>query len=73
MTGFVLRRSALAFALLVALLAAAGGVLVVLGVPAWVPFVISILLVLAQYALAPYVIQAWRQPWAAAPCGSRSR
>ena len=32
-----------------------------LGVPAWVPFLISILLVLAQYALAPYVIQ-WLIP-----------
>jgi len=61
MTGYVLRRSAISLSLLAALLAAGGGVLIVLGVPVWVPIVIAVLVVAGQYALAPYLVQ-WLIP-----------
>lgn len=68
MTGYVLRRSALSLTLLAALLAAGGGVLVVLGAPLWVPIVLAVVLVAVQYAVAPALIQwlipATRVPWA---------
>jgi hypothetical protein len=68
MTGYVLRRSVLSLSLLAALLAAGGAVLVVLGAPVWVPFVLAIVVVAAQYALSPYLIQwlipATPVPWA---------
>ena len=61
MTGYVWRRSALALGLLAALLAAAGGVLVVLGLPVWVPVAISLVVVVAQWALGPLLI-SWLIP-----------
>lgn len=66
MTGYVLRRSVLSLTLLTALLAAGGTVLVVLGAPVWVPFVLAIVVVAAQYALSPYLIQ-WLIPATPAP------
>ena len=61
MPGYVLRCSALSFVVLTALLAAGGTVLVVLGVPVWVPVVLSLAVVGLQWALAPYVIH-WLIP-----------
>lgn len=61
MTGYVLRRSALALGLLAALCAAGGAVLVAVGVPVWVPAVLSLLIVVTQWALSPYLIQ-WLIP-----------
>ena len=61
MTGYVLRRSALALGLLSALLAAGGAVLVAVGVPVWVPLALSLLVVVAQWALSPYLVQ-WLIP-----------
>lgn len=61
MTGYVLRRSALALGLLTALLAAGGALLVALGLPVWVPGVLSLLVVTAQWALSPYLVQ-WLIP-----------
>ena len=61
MTGYVLRRSAVALGLLAALLAAGGAVLVGQGVPVWVPLVVSLVVLVAQWALSPYVVQ-WLIP-----------
>ncbi|MDP9436238.1 MAG: M48 family metalloprotease [Actinomycetota bacterium] len=61
MTGYVLRRSVLSLALLTSLLAAGGAVLVELGVPVWVPLVLSLLVVAAQWAVSPYLVQ-WLVP-----------
>ncbi|MEU2351108.1 M48 family metalloprotease [Modestobacter sp. NPDC049651] len=61
MAGYVLRRSALSLFLLAALLTAGGAVLVVLGVPVWVPLVVSLLFLAGQYALAPVIVQ-WLVP-----------
>jgi Zn-dependent protease with chaperone function len=60
-TGHVLRRSILTLGLLGALLAAGGAVLVWLGVPVWIPFVVAMLVVAAQWAASPYLIQ-WLVP-----------
>ena len=57
MTGYVLRRSALSLVLLAALLVVGGSVLVLLGAPLWVPVVLALVLVAAQYAAAPYLVQ----------------
>lgn len=61
MTGYVLRRSLVTLGLLGALLAAGGAVLVGLGVPVWVPFVLSIAVVALQWALSPYLV-SWLIP-----------
>jgi Zn-dependent protease with chaperone function len=61
MAGYVLRRSALSLSLLAALLAAGGALLVVVGAPVWVPFVVGLLVVAAQYAVSPYLVQ-WLVP-----------
>lgn len=61
MSGYVVRRSALSLTVLGALLAAGGGLLVALGTPVWVPFVISLLFVLAQWSIGPYAIE-WLIP-----------
>ncbi|WP_222193059.1 M48 family metalloprotease [Modestobacter italicus] len=61
MTGYVLRHSAISLTLLGALLAAGGGVLLLLGAPLWVPIVLAVVVVAAQYAIAPYLIQ-WLIP-----------
>ena len=61
MAGYVLRRSAISLTLLAALLAAGGAVLIALGAPLWVPIVVALVVVAAQYALSPYLIQ-WLIP-----------
>ena len=61
MTGYVLRRSAAAMAILLALLAAAGGLLVWLGLPVWIPAIASVLVLGLQYAVSPYLVQ-WLIP-----------
>lgn len=61
MGAHVLQRSASALALLAALLAAGGAVLVELGTPLWVPVALSVLLVAGQWAVAPYVVE-WLIP-----------
>ena len=61
MAGYVLRRSVLSLTLLTALLAAGGAVLLWLGAPLWVPIVVALIVVAAQYALSPYLIQ-WLIP-----------
>ncbi len=61
MTGFVFRRSALTLTLLAALLTAAGTALVILGTPVWVPLVLSVVLVAAQWAVSPYLVE-WLVP-----------
>ena len=61
MTGYVVRRSALSLALLTALLAAGGTVLVLLGAPLWVPLAVSLGVVVGQWALSPLLVQ-WLVP-----------
>ena len=61
MSGYVLRRSLLSLGILVALLAAIGGVVVFLGVPVWVPVVVSLILVGFQYAVSPRLLE-WLIP-----------
>ena len=71
MTGYVLRRSALALGLLGALLAAGGAVLLSWGAPLWVPIVLAIVVVGGQYAVAPYLIQ-WLIPAHEIPRGDQA-
>jgi Zn-dependent protease with chaperone function len=61
MSGYVLRRSALALGLLGVLLAAAGALLFWWGAPVWVPFVLAVVVVTGQWALGPYLVQ-WLIP-----------
>ncbi|MGY5884675.1 M48 family metalloprotease [Modestobacter lacusdianchii] len=61
MTGTVLRHSVLSLTLLAVLLAAGVGALLLLGAPLWVPVVLAVVVVSAQYAVAPYLIQ-WLIP-----------
>lgn len=61
MSAYVLRRSLLSVGVLLALLAAAGAVLVLLGVPVWVPAVASVVLLGIQYAVNPRLLE-WLIP-----------
>src|SRR4051812_16398518 len=62
MRGFVWRRSVISLFTLTALLTLVGGAVVVTtSVPVVIPAVISVLLVLLQYAVGPWVIQ-WLIP-----------
>ncbi len=61
MNAYVLRRSATALGILLALLAAAGAVLVYLGVPVWIPAVAAVVVLGLQYAVSPYLLQ-WLVP-----------
>lgn len=61
MTGYVLRRSLLSLAALTTLLAGAGALLILWGAPLWLPVVLAVVVVGAQWALAPYVI-SWLIP-----------
>ena len=66
MTGDVLRRSALALGLLGVLLTGAGALLSWWGAPVWVPFLLAVLVVTAQWALGPHLVQ-WLVPAPRAP------
>ncbi len=61
MTGYVLRRSLFSLTVLSAMLAAAGAVLLAWGAPLWVPIVLAVAIVGAQWAFSPYLI-AWLIP-----------
>ena len=61
MTGYVLRRAAVSLGLLTALLAAAGALLLCWGAPVWMPFVVAFVVVTAQWAVSPYLVQ-WLIP-----------
>ena len=61
MSGYVLRRSLLSLMTLGAILVIGGGVLVAMGVPVWVPLVVSLLLIGLQYAINPALLQ-WLVP-----------
>ena len=61
MTGYVLRRSALALGLLGVLLAGAGALLSWWGAPVWVPFLLAVVVVAGQWALGPHLVQ-WLVP-----------
>ncbi|MGH9125601.1 MAG: M48 family metalloprotease [Acidimicrobiales bacterium] len=61
MSAYVLRRSLLSVGVLAAFLAGAGAVLVVLGVPVWVPAVGAVALVGTEYAISPRLVE-WLIP-----------
>ena len=61
MTGYVLRRSLLSLMALTTLLAGAGALLLLWGAPLWLPVVLAVVVVGAQWALAPYLI-SWLIP-----------
>jgi len=61
MSGFMLRRSLLSLTTLATILVAAGGILVALGVPVWVPLAVSFTLLALQYAFNPRLIE-WLIP-----------
>lgn len=61
MTGYVLRRSLFSLTVLTGLVAAAGAVLLVWGAPVWLPFLLAVLLIGAQWALSPYLL-GWLIP-----------
>ena len=61
MTGYVLRRAAVSLGLLTALLAASGALLLYWGAPVWMPFVVAFVVVTAQWAVSPYLVQ-WLIP-----------
>ena len=66
MSGYVLRRSLLSLMTLGAILVIGGGVLVTMGVPVWVPLVVSLLLIGLQYAINPALLQ-WLVPASLVP------
>src|SRR2546421_3074525 len=61
MSGYVLRRSLLSLLSLGAILVVAGGVVVALGVPVWIPAMASVLLIAMQYMVNPLLMQ-WLVP-----------
>src|SRR5437016_14627538 len=61
MSGYVLRRSLLSLLTLGAILVVAGGVVVALGVPVWIPAIVAVVLIAVQYMLNPLLMQ-WLVP-----------
>lgn len=61
MTGYVLRRSAFSLGVLAAFLAAGGAVLHLWGAPVWLPFLLATVVVTAQWAVSPNLVQ-WLIP-----------
>ena len=61
MSGYVLRRSLLSLLTLGAILVVAGGVVVALGVPVWIPAIVAVVLIAVQYMVNPLLMQ-WLVP-----------